>query len=193
MKLMNGFKGLSMVTVMLFMVGCSGLSSLSGSGSTSALVESSQGSTSGSGAQTYGVDVGGISGSVLGQGTVLNDKNKRIKIEDLQTVFYFQYDRSTLSEDSIKDLALHAKYLKEHPMARIRLDGHADERGTREYNMALGERRGLSVSQHLKINGASKNQLEVISYGEEKPAVMGSNGADRHQLNRRVELRYEVK
>jgi len=69
------------------------------------------------------------------------------------------------------------------------LEGHADERGTREYNMALGERRAKAVSRFLTVQGAGSNQIEVVSYGEERPAMMGHDEGSWSQ-NRRVELKY---
>ncbi|GGO80677.1 peptidoglycan-associated lipoprotein [Marinobacterium nitratireducens] len=131
------------------------------------------------GAMTSGMgDSGSLSGSSL-PGAVAN----------LQTVFYFDFDQSTVRSDSIADLEAHARYLASNPQAQVRLEGHADERGTREYNMALGERRGNAVSRFLMVNGVSSGQVEVVSYGEEKPAIMGHDNSSWSE-NRRVELKY---
>ena len=103
--------------------------------------------------------------------------------------FYFDFDSSKVRRDSADALRAHAKHLSMNPSASVRLEGHADERGTREYNLALGERRGDSVARFLQSNGASSSQIEVVSYGEEKPANYGSD--DRAWAeNRRVELVY---
>ena len=84
-------------------------------------------------------------------------------------------------------LTFHARDLAANSNKRIRLEGHADERGTREYNLALGERRAEGIQNYLIVNGASRSQIEIVSYGEEQPADRGSN--DRaYQQNRRVQI-----
>ena len=85
-------------------------------------------------------------------------------------------------------LTYHARDLAANPGKRVRLEGHADERGTREYNLALGERRANGVMNYFIVNGASRSQIEVVSYGEERAASYGSND-DSWALNRRVELK----
>ena len=92
-----------------------------------------------------------------------------------QTVFYFAFDQSTIKEEGKKALKAHAKYLAANSSAKVTLEGHADERGTIEYNLALGERRSMSVRSYLMSNGAKAEQLKVVRYGEERPAVMGSS------------------
>ena len=106
------------------------------------------------------------------------------------TTFYFDFDTSEIKPEARDVLVAHARYLAEHPNQRVRLEGHADERGTKEYNLALGERRAKAVQRFLIVNGASRGQIETVSYGEEKPAVMGSTESAWAQ-NRRVELVFE--
>jgi peptidoglycan-associated lipoprotein len=103
------------------------------------------------------------------------------------TTFYFEYDSSDLKPEAMRALDVHAKDLKGNG-ARVVLEGHADERGTREYNMALGERRAKAVQRYLVLQGVSQGQLELVSYGEERPSVTGSDEQSWAQ-NRRVELR----
>ena len=103
------------------------------------------------------------------------------------TVFYFEFDRSDLSAEARAALVHHANHLKSTPSARYRLEGHADERGTREYNLALGERRAQAVERYLQVQGVSSGQLETISYGEENPVDTGTNDA-AYSRNRRVEV-----
>jgi peptidoglycan-associated lipoprotein len=103
------------------------------------------------------------------------------------TVFYFEFDRSDLSAEAREALVYHANRLMENPSLRYRLEGHADERGTREYNLALGERRAQAIERYLQVQGVSAGQLEVISYGEERPVDPGTTEA-AHARNRRVEL-----
>ncbi|MBC6429326.1 MAG: peptidoglycan-associated lipoprotein Pal [Cellvibrionales bacterium] len=105
----------------------------------------------------------------------------------LASVFYFEFDKSSLTAQARRDLNAYAQALGSSPRA-IRLEGHADERGTREYNIALGERRAKSVANYLIGAGVSPGLIETISYGEERPAVAASNESAWSQ-NRRVELR----
>lgn len=105
-----------------------------------------------------------------------------------KTVFYFEFDKSDLSADDRAALVHHANRLKSNPNMHIRLEGHADERGTREYNLALGERRAQAVERYLQVQGVSSSQLETISYGEERPANPGSSEV-AYSANRRVEMK----
>jgi peptidoglycan-associated lipoprotein len=106
------------------------------------------------------------------------------------TTFYFDFDTAEIKQEARDVLVAHARYLEANPDQDVRIEGHADERGTKEYNLALGERRANAVQRFLVVNGASRGQTETVSYGEEKPAVMGSSESDWAQ-NRRVELIFE--
>ena len=106
---------------------------------------------------------------------------------EADTVFYFDFDKALLKAESRAALLKHAAVLKSNSRY-VRLEGHADERGTREYNMALGERRAIAVKEFLVFQGASADRIEVISYGEERAASYGSNER-AWSLNRRVELK----
>ena len=108
-------------------------------------------------------------------------------VNNADTVFYFEFDKAVLSDDSRAALIAHAQFMKQYP-STIRLEGHADERGTREYNMALGERRAIAVKEFLVMQGVSESAIEVVSYGEERAASFGSNAA-AWRMNRRVELK----
>ena len=103
------------------------------------------------------------------------------------TIFYFDFDKALLKPESRAALLEHSAMLQSNPR-NVRLEGHADERGTREYNMALGERRAQAVKELLVLQGVSPSLIEVISYGEERAAAYGSND-DAWGLNRRVELK----
>lgn len=107
----------------------------------------------------------------------------------LAHIIYFDFDQSTIRAEFREVLNGHAAYLAANPGARIVLEGHADERGTREYNMALGERRGNSVSRYLVVQGVSVDAIEVVSFGEERPVNEGHDEASWAE-NRRVEIRY---
>lgn len=104
------------------------------------------------------------------------------------TTFYFEFDRSELDTEARDALVVHANDLKANPNMRVRLEGHASEEGTREYNLALGERRAQAVERYLQVQGVSANQMEVITYGEEMPAVTGTT-EQAYSRNRRVELK----
>ncbi len=106
-----------------------------------------------------------------------------------QLLIYFDFDTSEIKPEFNDVLAAHAKYLASHPNARVRLEGHADERGTREYNIGLGERRAQAVRRVLMLQGASADQISTVSYGEERPAAQGHDEA-AYRLNRRVEIVY---
>ena len=105
----------------------------------------------------------------------------------IDTTFYFEFDSADLTTAARAALMLHAEQLNASPRA-VRLEGHADERGSREYNMALGERRANAVRDFLVLQGVNGAALETVSYGEENPAEMGS-GEMVWSKNRRVELK----
>jgi len=104
-------------------------------------------------------------------------------------IVYFDFDRAEIRADSQSVVAAHAAYLAKNPNQKVRLEGHADERGSREYNIGLGERRGQTVRRALALQGVAETQLSTVSYGEERPAVAGSD-EQAYALNRRVEIVY---
>ncbi len=106
-----------------------------------------------------------------------------------QRVFYFDYDSSELSQSDRAAIDAHARFLLENPQVSVVVEGHADERGSREYNLALGERRAQAVERMLTLQGVSSLQLQVISFGEERPVAMGHDD-EAWRVNRRVELLY---
>jgi len=107
-------------------------------------------------------------------------------------VIYFDFDKSDIKAEFRGIVSAHAAYLAAHSSARVTLEGHADERGTREYNLGLGERRGNSVVGVLSAGGASGSQQNVVSYGEERPVCRVSN-EDCWWQNRRVEIVYTAR
>ena len=118
----------------------------------------------------------------------INDPNSVLA----EKVIYFEYNSDVISPDYRELITHHGKYLLQNPDMKARLEGHADERGSREYNIALGNRRGQAVRAMMIVQGMNANQLEVISYGEEKPVAL-SHDEEAWRLNRRVELVYEQK
>jgi peptidoglycan-associated lipoprotein len=104
-------------------------------------------------------------------------------------VIYFDFDSSEIRGEGAEIVSAHAKHITSTAGQRIRLEGHTDERGSREYNIGLGERRAQAVRRALMLQGASDNQLSTVSYGEERPAAAGSEESTWGQ-NRRVEIVY---
>jgi peptidoglycan-associated lipoprotein len=109
-----------------------------------------------------------------------------------QRVVYFDFDQDALRPEFQSSVACHAKYLRDRPSSRMNLEGNADERGSREYNLGLGERRGNAVSSAIQANGGSGSQINVNSYGEERP-VCTESSEDCWAKNRRVEIIYSAK
>ncbi|MEX1994067.1 MAG: peptidoglycan-associated lipoprotein Pal [Steroidobacteraceae bacterium] len=123
-------------------------------------------------------DLPGGEGAAVGSGPV-----------GVATIIYFDFDRSDIRPEFTALINTHARHLAGAGTTRIRLEGHTDERGSREYNIALGERRAQAVRRALMLQGAGDAQLTTVSYGEERPVVEGSEEAS-YEKNRRVELVY---
>ena len=128
----------------------------------------------------------------VGFGNPLDDPNKPLDSTDadLDTrTFYFAFDESALRPQDYPILRAHARYLNSHPQQRITIAGHTDERGSREYNIALGERRAMAVRRFLEAEGVREAQLDIVSYGEELPMNDGHTEA-AWAKNRRAVLFY---
>ncbi|KID58633.1 peptidoglycan-associated lipoprotein Pal [Pseudoalteromonas luteoviolacea] len=106
-----------------------------------------------------------------------------------EQIVYFDFDRSTVRSEYVELLQAHADFLVKNPSVKVLVEGHADERGTPEYNIALGESRGKSVAKYLESLGVSESQISVVSYGEEKPMVK-SRTEEAFAKNRRAVLVY---
>jgi peptidoglycan-associated lipoprotein len=111
------------------------------------------------------------------------------ELQRIGLVIYFDYDKSEIKSEYVSVLAAHAKFLNANVNRKARLEGHTDERGSREYNIGLGERRSQAVRRALLLQGVSENQIATISYGEERPAASGSD-EEAYAKNRRVEIGY---
>jgi len=146
-----------------------------------------------------GADATGLDGADGGDGTAIMDGAPMDAIEMLEQtegalanrIIYFEFDSAKLSSESIQVLETHGNFIAGNGEVSVRLEGHADERGSREYNIALGDRRAQSVRRVLLFQGASVDQLETVSYGEEQP-VMSGHTEEAWSKNRRVELIYTV-
>jgi peptidoglycan-associated lipoprotein len=137
-----------------------------------------------SGASTTGASGSDISGSALS-----GDQRAIEELKQLGMVILFDYDRADIRPEYVAVVAAHAKFLNGNANRKVRLEGHSDERGSREYNIGLGERRAQTVRRALMLQGVTEAQITTVSYGEERPAVQGSDEA-AYSKNRRVELGY---
>ena len=135
-----------------------------------------------SGASSSGFDDDG-----MGSGEFFDDDG--MMQDELTSIIYFDFDQSELRAEYGDLLARHAQQLANNSRLRVRLEGHADERGSREYNIGLGERRSQAVRRMLLIQGATAAQIATVSFGEERPASMGSD-EESYAMNRRVEIVY---
>jgi peptidoglycan-associated lipoprotein len=127
----------------------------------------------------------GVEGSGELGGSPLDDPTGNLSVRTI----YFDYDSDAVRVEFRPVVEAHANYLATHPNTAITLEGHADERGSREYNLALGERRALSVRRQMVLLGASAVQIRTVSYGEERPVVEGHD-EESYAQNRRVEILY---
>ena len=121
-------------------------------------------------------------------GVSITSKSTATQAVLANAVVYFDYDQSNLTAKSIQALKGVSELMKRNQKITIPIEGHADERGTREYNLALGQRRAESVASYLIANGVSRNRLITKSYGEERPLSLGSNDT-AWSKNRRVEIK----
>lgn len=139
---------------------------------------------------TYGDEAGATTDGMGTQGPyngeVINDPTAG----ELPMVIYFDFDSSEVRVQDQDIVSRHAMQLGNHPGAHVRLEGHTDERGSREYNIGLGERRAQAVRRILLLQGVSPEQIATVSFGEERPAAFGSTESDYAQ-NRRVEFKYD--
>ncbi len=138
-----------------------------------------------------GGDTSGVGEGQVGQGRDLPQEGAAIGAgpAGVATVIYFDFDRSDIRPEFASLINGHGKHLAGAAAIRVRLEGHTDERGSREYNIALAERRAQAVRRALMLQGAGDGQLTTVSYGEERPAVAGSDDA-AYDKNRRVEIVY---
>jgi peptidoglycan-associated lipoprotein len=140
------------------------------------------GSTQGEGASTSSSALNGDAGTQGGSGMGADAPFSR-------KVIYFDFDKSEIKPEFAAVVAAHARNLSSHPNTHMKLEGNTDERGTREYNIGLGERRAQAVRRALMLQGVAESQLTTVSFGAERPAAEGDDEAAWAQ-NRRVELVY---
>lgn len=171
----------SLMLSLWLLAGCSSTPS----GDRQAGAEVSEQSMGADGATYGGASTSAASAGAAWQGDPLENPNSLLATR----VIYFDYDQSTVRADYLDVISAHADYLAANPQVVVRLEGHADERGTREYNLGLGENRANAVRSLMMAQGVADNQLVVVSYGEERPSTYEHN-EEAWALNRRVELIY---
>ena len=149
------------------------------------------GAGTGSGATTGGVNGGGVTGTVPGggAGAGANPLRDPANILSRRSV-YFDYDSDAVKDEFRGMIEAHARYLQAHPTTRITIQGNTDERGSREYNIALGQRRADAVRQLMRVLGAQDQQIETVSFGKEKPRNPGHDEAAWAE-NRRADIVYQ--
>ena len=142
------------------------------------------GSLTSQGAGGAGTSQSGVSGVDL-TGSAANKAGS----QGVSRIVYFDFDSYVVRSEAQPQIEAHAKFIKAHPGAKVQLEGNTDERGGREYNLALGQKRAEAVRRALGLLGVNDSQMEAVSYGKEKPAAEG-HSEDAYAQNRRVEISY---
>jgi len=150
-------------------------------------------SSTGTGASTTGAnggagDNGGVQTSGLGSDNGLSNPNAMVPGANQR--YFFDFNQSNVHQSDLPSIKVQAQYLISHPSASVQIQGNTDIRGSREYNIALGQRRAAAVKDILRLDGAQSSQISTISYGAEKPVAMGNTESDYAQ-NRRADVIYE--
>ena len=130
----------------------------------------------------------GVGGRAVA-GVDIDKSNGSAAMQDANRMVYFDYDSYVIRPEFQPVIEAHAKFLKADKNKKVAIEGHTDERGGREYNLALGQKRAEAVRRAMALLGVSENQLEAVSFGKEKPAVLGSTEAAMEK-NRRAEISY---
>ncbi len=177
------YKLLAVLVLSCMVAGCKSRAPRTDTDSNSSAATSAD-SGADSSVQTQGVTTVSASEGGTGQGALGPDGDL-----GSQRVIYFGYDSSEIGGEYAAVVAAHGRFLSSNPGVRVRLEGHTDERGSREYNIGLAERRAQTVRRALALQGVQPSQLTTVSYGEERPAAAGSD-ENAWSKNRRVELVY---
>lgn len=181
MRLRKFVKGVAVALPLFALAACSSNDSADAEASSQTNTSGSSQST----AQSSGVQTGAAT-QVQSPEEIRREKMERLRREH---VVYFDFDQSRVDSSFSEVLDAHAEFLRANRSVSVLVEGHADERGTPEYNIALGERRALAISRYLINSGVSESQISSVSYGEEKPAVKSRNEA-AFAKNRRAVLVY---
>ncbi|MDO6705667.1 MULTISPECIES: peptidoglycan-associated lipoprotein Pal [unclassified Photobacterium] len=176
MQLNKVLKGLAIALPMFTLAACSS-------------TESTDSSAAQTNAGTTGSETTVVTTPVDSGSAAMSEQEVRNQQLRQEQTIYFQFDNAEIQESYQEMLEAHAEYLRNNSNVKIVVEGHADERGTPEYNIALGERRANAVAKYLQALGVSSSQISIVSYGEEKPLVLGHTDAD-YAKNRRSVLVY---
>ncbi|MFP4616493.1 MAG: peptidoglycan-associated lipoprotein Pal [Thiohalospira sp.] len=183
---------MGLAALMLALAGCASTGEQDPEGGPAEGAEAAEEAESEEGAA--GAEAQGLEGDTVEDGEALEAEERGAEEEEAskpdQKRVFFAFDSSELDDEAREVLREHAKYLKANGDIEVALEGHTDERGSRDYNLALGERRAESVKRLLVVQGVSSDRLEVNSFGEERPMAEGSD-EDAYAKNRRVRLRYD--
>ena len=175
-----------------FMVAASLVALLSACGSTVKLDDVPVEDKSGSSVPVAPAD-GGANGSAVGKSSVtpvdVSKPNQDLAIQSVSRTVYFDYDSFVIRPEFQSVIDAHAKFIRADKNRKVMIEGHTDERGGREYNLALGQKRAEAVRRALGLLGVADSQMEAVSFGKEKPAVTGSTEA-AFEKNRRAEISY---
>lgn len=182
MQVISKLKGLLMVATLVALTACS---THSGSSANDGSVQTTGGEVATSGANASGVEMGSADAMLTPEE---RQQKQMDELKQNQTI-YFEFDKSEIRSEFVQLLEEHAAFLRNHPSIHVLIEGHTDERGTPEYNIALGERRAKAVAQYLESLGVSADQVSTISYGEEKPMDNSHTQAGMAK-NRRAVLVY---
>jgi peptidoglycan-associated lipoprotein len=188
----NSFKALAAAALVVFVAGCQNKEAPKDVAVTDVKTQPTGGTGSTAGTQT-------ATGTPTANPNLNSNANAALTGDALlrapggilsKRVIYFEYDQDTVKDEYREIVQAHAKFMQENRSRKIRLEGHADERGSREYNMALGQRRAGAVKRVMGVLGAGEAAMETISFGEDKPKAQGQNDA-AWAMNRRVEIVYD--
>ncbi|OLQ69454.1 peptidoglycan-associated lipoprotein [Photobacterium proteolyticum] len=179
MQLNKVLKGLAIALPMITLAACSSTES----------TDSSAASESTTGTGTTATEQTTVATPVESGSAALSEQELRSQQLRQEQTVYFKFDNAEIQSDYQEMLTAHADYLRDNTAVKVIVEGHADERGTPEYNIALGERRAAAVAKYLQALGVSASQISIVSYGEEKPLVLGHSEAD-YAKNRRSVLVY---
>ncbi len=178
-------KTTSLLLLSLLVAGCSSMPGMSTDSEDQQAAPVADAGQDGSGDASGGAQTSGASEGGTWSGSPLENPDSLLYTKTI----YFDYDVDQVREDYKEVVMAHGAYLASNPSVTVTIEGHADERGSREYNIALGERRANGVKRLLMTQGAAESQIITISYGEERPAAMGSSESS-WELNRRAEFVY---
>jgi len=146
-----------------------------------------------SAAASAGANAGSADGSAVGKSAVasvdLSKSGQDAAMQSTTRVVYFDYDSYAIRPEFQSVIEAHARYIRADKARKVVIEGHTDERGGREYNLALGQKRAQAVVNILRVQGVAERQMEAISFGKEKPRALGHDEA-AHAENRRVDLAY---